>query len=285
MNGKDGQDMRTKRHMVLRSLILMLLIIVLSGQCVFAAEYHYLYYGNHLTNTTDRTVYKKLRAAAANGNSTATFTTQSNSVNPYMAMILKYDNPEMYWIGSYTAYYKYTVNAFGEILSSYEFTFEPVQPWSGAYRKRAVFQKAVNKALKKIKKYYGGKSKVKQLKAVLKYIALTCSYKQSSYDQTAYAVFVKKKAVCAGYARAFKLLCDKLKIPCITVSATYKGTGHEFNYVKIGKSWYYVDPTWCDQGKTVTYKYFLLGKENSGCSTLGSSLGVKLPGLAKKDYY
>ncbi len=277
--------MRTKGYMVLRSCILMLLIIVLGGQCVFAAEYQYLYYGDHLTDSTDKAVYNELRAAAANGNSTATFTTQSVSINPYMAMILKYDNPGMYWIGSYTAYYKYMVDAFGDITSTYEFTFEPEQPWSGAYRKRAVFQKAVNKALKKIKKYYGGRSKVKKLRAIVKYIALHCSYQQSSYDQTAYAVFVKKKAVCAGYARAFKLLCDKMKIPCIVVSATYKGTGHEFNYVKIGKSWYYVDPTWCDRGKTVTYKYFLLGRTNSGCSMLGSSLGIKLPSLAKKDYY
>lgn len=59
--------------------------------------------------------------------------------------------------------------------------------------------------------------------------------------------------VCEGYARAFKVLCDRSDIPCVLVdgnaksSATSAGEGHMWNYVQIenGK-WYAVDVTWND---------------------------------------
>ena len=78
------------------------------------------------------------------------------------------------------------------------------------------------------------------------------------------------RPVCEGYARAFKLLCDKLNIPCILVTGEGHSGGntamHMWNYVKIGAVWYAVDATWDDatnldaQGK-IGYTYFLVGSE------------------------
>ena len=59
--------------------------------------------------------------------------------------------------------------------------------------------------------------------------------------------------VCEGYARAFKILCDQLNIPCILVAGyakntpSSKGESHVWNEVKMddGK-WYAVDVTWDD---------------------------------------
>lgn len=51
--------------------------------------------------------------------------------------------------------------------------------------------------------------------------------------------------VCSGYAGAFKVLCDKLGIPCVTViGQVAENTGHRWNYVQMedGK-WYAVDVT------------------------------------------
>ncbi len=59
--------------------------------------------------------------------------------------------------------------------------------------------------------------------------------------------------VCDGYARAFKVLCDKLKIPCVLVTgyARYnleqKGEFHMWNSVQMtDENWYGVDVTWND---------------------------------------
>ena len=54
--------------------------------------------------------------------------------------------------------------------------------------------------------------------------------------------------VCEGYARAYKVLCDALEIPCVLVNGyTDSGEAHMWNNVQMddGK-WYAVDATWND---------------------------------------
>ncbi len=53
--------------------------------------------------------------------------------------------------------------------------------------------------------------------------------------------------VCEGYARAFKVLCDRLGIACVLVDGqTGSGEGHMWNYVRLDGSWYAADVTWND---------------------------------------
>lgn len=59
--------------------------------------------------------------------------------------------------------------------------------------------------------------------------------------------------VCDGYSRAFKLLCDRLGIPCLLEngfarsSAEHEGEYHMWNAVKMPDgNWYGVDVTWGD---------------------------------------
>lgn len=83
--------------------------------------------------------------------------------------------------------------------------------------------------------------------------------------------------VCEGYARAMKVLCDAMDIPCILMSgmaAAYPfdtPTQHMWNYVQMedGK-WYAIDATWDDPivegtNKAIsgseTHKWFMLGSE------------------------
>ncbi len=76
----------------------------------------------------------------------------------------------------------------------------------------------------------------------------------------AYGALVNGYAVCQGYAEAFKLICDKYKIPCIYISGTANGGNHGWNAVQMddGK-WYLIDITWDDQGSYLFYDYFLCG--------------------------
>ncbi len=64
-------------------------------------------------------------------------------------------------------------------------------------------------------------------------------------------VFVKKKAKCSGYARAFKLLLEKAGIESVLIHGTatdYDGktVQHMWNAVKLDGSWYFTDITWDD---------------------------------------
>ena len=57
-------------------------------------------------------------------------------------------------------------------------------------------------------------------------------------------------AVCEGYAKAFKVLCDQLGVPAVCVSGlsdkSLTGSGHMWNLAQIGGVWYLVDVTWDD---------------------------------------
>ena len=81
-----------------------------------------------------------------------------------------------------------------------------------------------------------------------------------------YGALAHKKAVCSGYARAAKLLLNRVGIECRLVSGMSKDTGHMWNQVKIDGQWYNLDITWDDpitDGDVVynRYSYFNITDE------------------------
>lgn len=83
--------------------------------------------------------------------------------------------------------------------------------------------------------------------------------------------------VCEGYARAFKVLCDQLQIPCILEDGYAKSTPsgamglHMWNSVKMpDKSWYGTDITW-DDPVVNGVSGPLSGKENENYLLVGYS--------------
>lgn len=86
----------------------------------------------------------------------------------------------------------------------------------------------------------------------------------AAYIRNPYGALVNGKAVCEGYARAFKLVMDRLGVECVLVQGVAQGETnggyepHMWNYVKLDGGWYAVDVTWNDTaGKTEDY--FLRG--------------------------
>lgn len=81
--------------------------------------------------------------------------------------------------------------------------------------------------------------------------------------------------VCEGYAKAFKVLCDRLDIPCTLVegdarsSKTEIAGPHMWNYVQVDGGWYAVDVTWNDPLVSGT-NGILSGHENEDWFLLGS---------------
>ena len=113
--------------------------------------------------------------------------------------------------------------------------------------------------------------------------------------------------VCEGYARAFKVLCDKLTdVSCILASGdgiTNSGGSepHMWNYVRLDGKWYAVDVTWDDpivggNDTTGTDTWFLKGSRNfirhiSSGIFMSSTSGVSMqsnafayPALSADDY-
>ncbi|MCR5720301.1 MAG: DUF4214 domain-containing protein [Lachnospiraceae bacterium] len=96
-----------------------------------------------------------------------------------------------------------------------------------------------------------------------------------------YGVFVDNVAVCTGYAKAFKKLCNENGIDCVIVSSDHMV--HAWNMVKLSGYWYHVDCTWNDplvdttndywcEGY-VSHKYFLMS-DSEITSDTGEHYGI-----------
>ena len=119
----------------------------------------------------------------------------------------------------------------------------------------------------------------------------------ASDNQNIYSVFVGRKSVCAGYAKAFSYLADKLGIECIYVTGnTDDGSAHAWNLVKCDGNYYQLDVTWGDPifleetshsiDDNISYDYMLCSDEQIG-STHTLQEGYAYPSCTHMDnnYY
>lgn len=94
-------------------------------------------------------------------------------------------------------------------------------------------------------------------------------------NQSAYSALVNGSTVCAGYARAFQYIMQKLSIP--TYYCTGKaGENHAWNIIKLDDDFYNVDVTWDDTGK-YKYDYFNKSDRDYASTHVRKNMSVKLP--------
>ncbi|MET3557374.1 hypothetical protein ABID29_000483 [Streptococcus rupicaprae] len=105
-----------------------------------------------------------------------------------------------------------------------------------------------NKEAEKIVKAFENLSDVEKAKAAHDWLVDNVEYvTRPGEDQSAYSALVEKKTVCAGYAKGFKLLMDKMGIPCHTKHGKIDiGEYHLWNIIELDGEWYHVDATWDD---------------------------------------
>ncbi len=83
------------------------------------------------------------------------------------------------------------------------------------------------------------------------YYARSSADPHFDFAYTAYGALVNHKAVCAGYARAYQLILNRIGIECGYISGTAVNTkgeteAHAWNYIKADGVYYLVDVTWDD---------------------------------------
>ena len=152
------------------------------------------------------------------------------------------DHPELFWVHNreevYTTSYKGT--DYCRFSPGYTYTEQEISEIL------TEMQNTVNEVNAEITQNASDYDKVKM---IYTYLIDHTEYEASDDDQNIAGVFWKKKAVCAGYARAVQYLLEQLGIPCIYVegSARDSDEGHAWNIVKINGQYYYVDATNGDQ--------------------------------------
>lgn len=189
-----------------------------------------------------------------------------------------FDCPEIYWIapsqmsvglGSDTTS---TTNFFtgGITLKIRSITISPaLLDGFDSLEDAIAYGKLLDEALEKVP--VDGNNRYEQLKNIHDYITRFTYYDtKAKFSSSAIGALVEPGVVCEGYSEAFKLICDRLDIPCVCVFGNLnlqENSGHMWNYVQMEDGiWYAMDVTWDDTdgkgGREVKYDYFLKGSKS-----------------------
>lgn len=108
-------------------------------------------------------------------------------------------------------------------------------------------------------------------------------------NQNIVSVFINKRSVCAGYARAMQYILNKVGVPTTFIEgkSLISGEDHAWNLCKLEDGYYYVDVTWGDASynndsldgmmlKEVNYDYLLVTSEEL-LRTHSIRSGVEVP--------
>ncbi len=151
-----------------------------------------------------------------------------------------------------------------------------------------------------------GKDRVEQIKIVHDYLVDTVEYdlEAGSNIYNIYGTLIDKRAVCEGYARAFKYILDDLEIPTVIACGLAKNSAgvtetHAWNYVQLENGqWYAIDVTWDDPviigsgiiSDSIKYQYFLKGankffEDHFEDGNIVGEADFEYPKLSVLDYY
>ncbi|MCI5911027.1 MAG: hypothetical protein MRZ46_05215 [Oscillospiraceae bacterium] len=165
-----------------------------------------------------------------------------------------YDHPEFFWLsGKSRLSYSTISSSVASKSVSLEITAE-YQDGIARNKAASELENAENKYLNGAAAFSDDYSKVKYFHDTL---ANNITYKENGLDQSVISALVNNETVCAGYTKAFKLLCDDAGIDCISV----QGYSHAWNKCFIDGKWYNVDVTNDDQSQ-LSYFYFLVSDKS-----------------------
>lgn len=264
-------------------------------------------------NATEQTVYRALLATAEKGDlkcgiSEVDYDLYAASANRAV-LALTYDHPELFWLnGGWQATGSRGVGSYNDTitidLSTYAFWKYVSDPQHYIDTFEAIVDSVVGKAQAYNTVY-------EQVEFVHDYITSNCYYDydrleeaqktyhvaSSEYIYTAYGCLVDKSAVCAGYAKAFQIIMQRLGYDCTYVRGDAGGP-HAWNYIALDEEGYFLDATWddadwrTDSGKVrfpndAEYDYFCITKRelNKTHTENEEMFDIPDPTATKYNYY
>lgn len=187
------------------------------------------------------------------------------------------DHPEFFWYkGKYAFYSDSATNKITKIELKYCMSKEEAERRKSAIAENlSAFEKGISDNLAD---YDVAKTIYSNIISLVDYDSLTLEKSSKDADddepddlRSIYGVFVNRKAVCAGYAKATQYLMNKYGIECTLVTGTSKKDEcHAWNLIKLEGDYYYIDTTWDDHSNTdsekhvssdVSYNYFCVTTE------------------------
>ncbi|MDD3794421.1 MAG: transglutaminase domain-containing protein [Lachnospiraceae bacterium] len=206
-----------------------------------------------------------------------------------------YDYPEIFWLrgGSFS----YAMTATGSKSKGWKgyvasIAYVPSQAFSNASSLMASYKTAVQSVAAYVSSNADYDADGRTDDVELAWAAHDYLCQRLYYDYAAYADYMKTNdyrifcsagafldsvgtgVVCEGYAKAYKVLCNALGIPCVLIGGYVTNgnslEGHMWNGIYLGDGWYLVDVTWDDEDYGIDYSYFLVAGNEGYRSTSGN---------------
>lgn len=203
-----------------------------------------LYAFERLTDA-GKTLYAELLTIMENQGEKILVSTTSDEAIELVFDYVMADHPEIFYVDGYQ-YTNYTFdNIITKISFSGNYTYDKNEVKSRQARINDYVNECLTDAPSSEDDYY-------VIKYVYEYLINNTEYDINAADnQNICSVFINKKSVCNGYAKATQYLLNRLGITCTLVTGTVdtrtsKGVRHAWDLVMCNDTYYYLDTTWGD---------------------------------------
>lgn len=165
--------------------------------------------------------------------------TKNADLLPVVYQCVINDHPELFYLNGYT-YTQYTRQEEVQYITfSGRYLYGPAEVAERRKRIDAAVEEKMDRLM--------GSDDYETVKLVYEDLILSTDYSMDSPDnQNICSVFLDKRSVCNGYAKAAQYLLNYMGIPCIIVNGNANGSSHAWNIVEIGGAYYHMDVTWGD---------------------------------------
>lgn len=253
-----------------------------------------IYYAYHTLDESGRILYLELLDILMERQEDVTVSTIDAEQLNHVFTCVMHDHPELFFVDGYQ-YTKYTV---GDRITSISF----FGTYSMTEEEIALNQKAIDEY---VSLCFSGMPQTEddyiKVKYLYDYLINQTEYdREAPNNQNICSVFIEKRSVCQGYAKALQYLMQKAGMVSALITGYTQQEGHAWNLVRVNGAYYYVDTTWGDASYTfedgensyageippINYDYFLVTTKEL-CVTHEPDYLIRLPECTeeKDNYY